>query len=206
MGRITIVWLTVALLGQALWTACAEETVASCTAQLLQALNNPDVSFIWVNQSMKLPAPGVLLTFQHLQLLRTVAAWGPFLASIDHSARSRVRMHNAVRSYPFCPASLEWLNQQVASAQNDKLVYYSDGVAWFEYYDVYLPCLRTINAACVKKKGYGACFNQQMRWIIWQEQMLESKWEIAAGRLIGAGSFGRVYIGVACFTALHVQP
>jgi hypothetical protein len=185
--------------------------------------------------------PGVLLIFQHLQLLRTVASWGPFLASIDNSARSRIRMHNVIRSFYFCPTSLEWLNQQVestpvpagytpppelhdqnvlgpfrqsiiswnlsqckqrwlypdtcinmggffargalevASSQNDKLVYYSDGVAWFEYYDVYIPCLKIISDGCVRKKGYVACFNDQMRWVIWQEKMMECKWQLAVG-------------------------
>jgi hypothetical protein len=57
--RFTIAWVAVALLGQALLGTCEQTTeVVSSTAQLLQALNNPNVSFIWVNQSMKLPAPG----------------------------------------------------------------------------------------------------------------------------------------------------
>lgn len=58
---------------------------------------------------------------------------------------------------------------------------YSDTMGVYEYFNVSFPCAGWIDPGCVQRKGYPACFNEAIAWLMWRDRIAHSTWQIALG-------------------------
>lgn len=62
---------------------------------------------------------------------------------------------------------------------------YSVTMGIYEYFNVSFPCGGYINQKCVERKGYPACFNKRMVWILRRYKLEQNIGQIGLGEWVG---------------------